>query len=60
VKQWKHETIEYYYDIFLQLCVVIPQQPDDVYMKETFKERLKNKLKISHYWNAYSNDSQSS
>ncbi len=60
MKQWKHETIEYYYDIFLQLCVVIPQQPDDVYMKETFKERLKNKLKISHYWNAYSNDSQSS
>jgi hypothetical protein len=37
MKQWKHETIEDYYDKFL-LCVVIPQQPDDVYMKKTFKE----------------------
>jgi hypothetical protein len=25
VKQWKLETIEDYYDNFLQLCVVIPQ-----------------------------------
>jgi len=30
VEQWKHETIKGYYDRFLQVCVVIPQQPDDV------------------------------
>jgi hypothetical protein len=47
MKQWKHEIIEDYYDKFLQLCVVIPQQPDDVYLRETFKEGLKNKLKLT-------------
>jgi hypothetical protein len=25
VKQWKHEIVEDYYDIFLQLYVIIPQ-----------------------------------
>jgi hypothetical protein len=29
--QWKkHELIEDYYDKFLQLCAIIPQQPNDV------------------------------
>jgi hypothetical protein len=45
VKQWKHEIMEDYYDRFLQLCVVIPQQPNDVYLQETFKEGLRKKLK---------------
>jgi hypothetical protein len=47
VKQWKHETLENYYDRFLQLCVVIPQQLDDVYLRETFRERLRKKLKLA-------------
>jgi hypothetical protein len=29
------------------LCVVIPQQSDDEYLRETFRERLKNKLKLA-------------
>ncbi len=37
--------MEDYYDKFLQLCVVIPQQPNDVYLQETFKEGLRKKLK---------------
>jgi hypothetical protein len=28
-------------------CVVIPQQPNDVYLIETFKEGLKKKLKLT-------------
>ncbi len=47
MKQWKHETMENYYNKFLQLCVVIPQQPNDVYLRETFKERLRKKLKLA-------------
>jgi hypothetical protein len=47
MKQWKHEIVEDYYDKFLQLCIVIPQQPDDVYLIETFKEGLKKKLKLT-------------
>jgi hypothetical protein len=47
VKQWKHEIVEKFYDKFLQLCVVIPQQPNDVYLKETFKEGLRKKLKLA-------------
>jgi hypothetical protein len=47
VKQWKHEIVEKIYDKFLQLCVVIPQQPNDVYLKETFKEGLRKKLKLA-------------
>jgi hypothetical protein len=45
VKQWKHEIMEDYYDKFFKLCVVIPQQPNDVYLQETFKEGLRKKLK---------------
>jgi hypothetical protein len=41
MKQWKHEIIKDYYDRFLQLCVVIPQQPDDVYPIKAFREGLK-------------------
>jgi hypothetical protein len=44
VKQWKYETMEDYYDKFLQLCV-IPQQQNDVYLRETFGEGLRKKLK---------------
>jgi hypothetical protein len=47
VKQWKHETMEDYCNKFLQLCVVIPQQPDDVYLWETFREGLRKKLKLA-------------
>jgi hypothetical protein len=47
VKQWKHETLENYYDRFLQLCVVIPQQLDAVYLKENFREGLRKKLKLA-------------
>ncbi len=47
MKQWKHQTIEDYYDNFFQLCVFIPQQPDDVYMRETFKEGLRKKLELA-------------
>ncbi len=47
VKQWKHEIVEDYYDKFLQLCVVIPQQPNDVYLRKTFREGLKKKLELT-------------
>jgi hypothetical protein len=47
VKQWKHETLEDYYNILLQLCAIIPQQPDDIYLQETFTEGLRNKLKLA-------------
>ncbi len=29
------------------MCVVIPQQLDDVYLKETFRERLGKKFKLA-------------
>jgi hypothetical protein len=48
MKQWKHETMEDYYDRFLQLCVTIPQQLDDIYMRETLREGLKKKLKLTY------------
>jgi hypothetical protein len=38
-----HKTVEDYYDNFLQLYAIIPQQLNDVYLKKT---------KIGHYWNA--------
>jgi hypothetical protein len=47
MKQWKHETMEDYYDKILQLCIVIPQQLDDVYLKKTFREGLRKKLKLA-------------
>jgi hypothetical protein len=47
VKQWKHEIMEDYYDFFLQLCVVILQHPNDVYLRKTFKEGLRKKLKLT-------------
>jgi hypothetical protein len=46
MKKWKHEIMEDYYNIFLQLCVVIPQQPNNVYIRKTLKEKLK-KLKLA-------------
>jgi hypothetical protein len=33
--------------IIIYLCVVIPQQPNDVYLRETFRERLRKKLKLA-------------
>jgi hypothetical protein len=47
MKQWKHEKMEDYYEIFLQLCAIIPQQPNDVYFKETLREGLRNKFKLA-------------
>ncbi len=47
MKHWKHETLEDYYNRFLQLCVIIPQQPNDIYLRETFREGLRNKLKLT-------------
>jgi hypothetical protein len=46
VKQWKYETMEDYYDNFLQLCV-IPQQQNDAYLRETCGEGLRLKLKLA-------------
>jgi hypothetical protein len=39
-KQKKYESMEDYYDQFLRLCVVIPQQPNNIYLKEGFKKGL--------------------
>ncbi len=36
-----------YYDKVLQLCGIIPQQLDDVYLKETLREGLRKKLKLA-------------
>ncbi len=47
MKQWKHEIMEDYYDRFLQLCVIILQQSNDVYLRKTFREGLKKKLKLT-------------
>lgn len=33
VKQKKYETVEDYYDRFLQLCTVTPQQLNDIYLR---------------------------
>ncbi len=46
-KQKKYELIKDYYDRFLRLCVVIPQWHDDIYLKETFKEGLRTKMKMA-------------
>ncbi len=35
------------YDRFLQLCAIIPQQPDDIYLREAFKEGLRTKVKMA-------------
>jgi hypothetical protein len=39
--------MEDYCNKFLQLCVVIPQQPNDIYLRETFREGLRKKLKLA-------------
>jgi hypothetical protein len=43
-KQKKYESVEYYYDKFLQLCIVIPHQPHDIYLRKAFSEGLKTKV----------------
>jgi hypothetical protein len=37
--------MEDYYDRFLKLCVVIPQQPNDIYLCEAFRQGLLTKVK---------------
>ncbi len=36
--------MEDYYDQFLWLCVVIPQQPNDIYLRKAFREGLQYQL----------------
>jgi hypothetical protein len=44
----KIEFIKYYYDKFLQLCVVIPQPPHDIYLREAFRiQGLRTKVKMA-------------
>jgi hypothetical protein len=45
-KQKKYESIEDYYDKFLQLYMVIPQQPHDIYLSEAFRKGLRTKIKM--------------
>jgi hypothetical protein len=46
-KQKKYEPVEDYYDRFLWLCVLILQQPDDIYLKEAFWKGLQIKVKMA-------------
>jgi hypothetical protein len=46
-KQKKYEYVEDYYDRVLRLCVVISQQPHDIYLKEAFRKGLKTKVKMA-------------
>ncbi len=38
--------MEDYCDQFLQLCAIIPQQLDDIYLREAFREGLHTKVKM--------------
>ncbi len=38
--------MEDYYDRFLQLCAVIPQQPNDIYFSEAFRKGLQTEVKM--------------
>ncbi len=42
MNQWKTIMIG-----SLQLCAVIPQRPDDIYLRKAFKEGLQNKVKMA-------------
>jgi hypothetical protein len=46
-KQKKYEYVEYYYDKFLRLCIVIPQRPHDIYLRKAFREGLRAKVKMA-------------
>ncbi len=46
VKQKKYESMEDYYNQFLQRCVIIPQQLDDMYLHEAFREGLWTKVQM--------------
>jgi hypothetical protein len=35
----KYKLIKYYYGQFLWLCVVIPQQLNNIYLMEAFREK---------------------
>ncbi len=41
--------MENYYDWFLQLCVVVPQELDYIYLKDAFREGLQTKGKNDYY-----------
>jgi hypothetical protein len=43
----KYELMEDYYDWFLRLCVVIPQQPDDICLREALRKGLQIKMKMA-------------
>lgn len=45
-KQKKDELVADYYDRFLWLCAIIPQQPNDIYLHEAFWDGLWTKVKI--------------
>ncbi len=46
-KQKKYESIENYYDNFLQLYMVIPQQPHDIYLREACRKGLRTRVKMA-------------
>jgi hypothetical protein len=39
-KQKNYESMKDYYNQFLRPCVVIPQQPNDIYLCEAFRKGL--------------------
>jgi hypothetical protein len=46
-KTKKYELVEDYNDRFLRLYAMIPQRPNDVYLKEAFMVGLKTKVKMT-------------
>jgi hypothetical protein len=40
-------SIEYYCDRFLWFCAVISLQPHDIYLRKTFREGLRTKVKMA-------------
>ncbi len=47
IKQKKYDSIENYYDRFLRLCMIIPQRPHYIYLKEASKKGWKTKVKMT-------------
>jgi len=46
-KQKNYESMKDYYNQFLRPCVVIPQQPNDIYLCEAFREGLWTKIQMA-------------
>jgi hypothetical protein len=47
-KKKKKKSIKDYFDRFLRLCVVIPQPPHDIYLREAFRvQGLRTKVKMA-------------